>query len=66
MPRFSSDLEPWAKVIIDGDQSLVGTVTCYQFRPTSDGGINQMVEVAYIHNGAAQCVWIERPRLERK
>ena len=66
MTDFKSDLSPWDKVTIDGDNSLVGIVTSFQFRPTSDGGLNPTVGVSYVHNGTPQEAWIERIRLQKK
>ena len=66
--NFSSDLSPRQKVMIDGDRSLVGVVTSYQFRPVVVGktidGAYVVIEVSYLHNGEAKTAWIERDRLQ--
>jgi hypothetical protein len=66
--NFSSDLSPRQKVMIDGDRSLVGVVTSYQFRPVVVGktidGAYVVIEVSYLHNGEAKTDWIERDRLQ--
>jgi hypothetical protein len=49
-------------VIIDGDDSLRGRITGFQFR---DSRSNPLVAVSYVHNGAAYEVWIEEWRLSR-
>lgn len=46
------------QVLIDGDKSLVGTVTAFSWR-----GGDVQVEVSWIHNGAAQAAWIQEWRL---
>lgn len=48
------------KVIIDGDTSIKGVVTGFQFRLTRA----PVVEVSYFHNGEAKAVWIEEWRLD--
>lgn len=63
--RFGSDFEPWQKVHLDDDASLVATVTAFSFRPSSDGGTNCLVEVSYAHNGEAKVAWIEPRRLSK-
>lgn len=65
MSTFQSIFEPFDRVIIDEDRSMVGVVTCFQFRPTSDGGTNQVIEVSYVHNGDVKVAWIEMTRLTR-
>jgi hypothetical protein len=62
---FQTDFEPLDKVCIDGDEHLIGLVTSFQFRPTSDGGYNETVEVSYVHNGDCKSAWIERNRLKK-
>jgi hypothetical protein len=47
------------------DQSIIATVTAFQFRPGSRGGMNAMVKVVYMHNGANNSAWIEETRLTR-
>lgn len=61
----SADVAPWSRVTIDGDPTLIGVVTSYQCRPTTDGGWHLMVEVSYVHNGEAKAAWIEHSRLGR-
>lgn len=65
MSSLHSDLCFWEKVVIDGDRSLVGTVTALQFRPTYTDSVTLLVEVAYVHNGDAKVAWIEPKRLSR-
>lgn len=65
MSRFSCEFEPWQKVHLGDDTSLVAVVTAYSFRPTSDGGVNCLVEVSYAHNGEAKVAWIEPRRLSK-
>jgi hypothetical protein len=52
-------------VMIDGDRSLIGVVTSFQFRPGTRGGMNAMVEVSFVHNGDSRAAWIEETRLTR-
>jgi hypothetical protein len=49
------------RVIIDGDDSLVGRVTGFFFR-----GPVTLIEVSWIHNGDARFQNIEEWRLEKK
>lgn len=58
-----SRFKPLQRVAIDGDRTLVGVVTSFQFRPGSGGGYNAMVEVSYVHNGDTKSVWVEETRL---
>jgi hypothetical protein len=64
---FVSQFAPRDRAVIDGDESLIGTVTAFQFRPSSDrSGNNVMVEVSYVHNGEAKVAWVEEDRLTKK
>lgn len=49
------------RVSIDGDLSLIGCVTSFQFR--ASGYIS--VEVSYVHNGDSKAAWIEDWRLTK-
>lgn len=44
---------------MDGDSSIKGTVTGFQFRTTRD----PIVEVSWFHNGDAKTGWFEEWRL---
>lgn len=46
------------KVIIDGDVSLVGTITAFKFRKSF-----LLCEVSYFNNGKSECAEIEDWRL---
>ncbi len=46
------------RVVIDGDQSLVGCVTAFMWRPAG-----RLVEVSWVHNGALNTEWIDEFRL---
>lgn len=48
------------KVIIDGDKSIVATVTATCIR-----GKNTTHEVSYFHNGTKTDMWIEDWRLDK-
>lgn len=61
--KFESKFNKDDKVIIDGDQSLQGTVTSFQFRPVTDEISHATIEVSYVHNGSASSAWIEERRL---
>lgn len=59
MRAFTSDFDIRDRVVIDGDTSLIGTITAVQFRLTRE----PVYEVSFIHNGQAQSPWIEGWRL---
>lgn len=48
------------KVLIDGDRSIVGTITAVMVRGM---GLNVCYEVSYIHCGSSYSVWIESWRI---
>jgi hypothetical protein len=47
------------RVWLDGDESIIGIVTAFQFRETR----NPIVEVSWMHNGDAKAAWFEEWRL---
>lgn len=49
------------RVHIDGDTSMTGVITAFQFRETR----LPIYEVSYIHNGGAQAPWVEEWRLTK-
>lgn len=56
---FESKWKYRDRVIIDGDTSIIGVVTGFQFR------IGYLiVEVSWVHDGAAQTAWLEEWRLQ--
>jgi hypothetical protein len=57
---FQSPIPLTGKVHIDGDTSLVGTVTAITFRHPAN---RPMYEVSWIANGVAQTASIEEYRL---
>lgn len=58
MNTLTSRFQAGSKVMIDGDQALVATVTAHLFR----GGVVQC-ECCWFVNGAHQAVWIDEWRL---
>lgn len=60
MAQFQSDIGITTKVIIDGDKSIVGTITAVIFR---QAGVSY--EVSYIHNGQSYSPYIEAWRVTR-
>jgi hypothetical protein len=48
------------RVTIDGDASLVGTVSGFLWRKPR----GMLVEIAWIHSGSSHEVWIDEWRLE--
>ena len=59
MMEVKFPFELGAKVHIDGDASIVGTLTAVTFR---DAGFMQY-EVCWLHNGDAKSAFIDLPRL---
>ena len=49
------------RVYLDGDQSIIGMVTGFQFR----GDREPIVEVSWVHNGDAKIAWFEEWRLKK-
>jgi hypothetical protein len=60
---FNSSFSPRDRVIVDGDPSLIGIVTSFQFRPSTRGDWNETIEISYTHNGALMVAWVEADRL---
>jgi len=46
-------------VHLDGDTSITGVVTGFQFR----GARDPIIEVSWVHNGDAKAAWFEEWRL---
>lgn len=72
MSDWTSKFEPFDRVTIDRDASLVGTVTAFNFRPNprdderGDGrSCVHLVEVSYVHNGDLKSGWVEETRLTK-
>jgi len=57
---FESKFRRGDRVVLDGDRSLIMTVTAHTFREHFE-----TVECSYVHNGDSKCAWIEEWRLER-
>lgn len=58
--RLTSRFELNQHVMIDGDRSMVGVVTGFQFRGFTTPFT---VEVSYFHSGEQKTPWIEEWRL---
>lgn len=61
MVSYEAQFAIGERVIIDGDSSLVGTVTAAFFR-----GPAVLIEVSWVINGDAKSASIEEFRLQRK
>lgn len=59
--KFASIWSFRDRVLIDGDTSIVGLVTAFQFR--GDRG-EPIVEVSWVHNGDVKTAWFEEWRLK--
>ncbi|RAI42648.1 hypothetical protein [Rhodoplanes roseus] len=57
--QFESRFALFQRVTIDGDVSIVGTVTALCFRGTRQ----TVAEVSWFHNGDAKTGWFEEERL---
>lgn len=57
--QFESRFKFDDRVTIDGDDSIVGTITGFCFRTTR----SPTAEVSWFHNGDAKTGWIEESRL---
>lgn len=60
MASFNSAIDVEAKVLIDGDKSIVATVTAVIFRKLSTS-----YEVSYLHNGSLYSPTVEDWRITR-
>lgn len=58
--RFESPFDMGQRVVVDGDDSLVGTITAFTFR----FGDYYVVEVSYVHNGDSKHTDVEPWRLK--
>lgn len=57
--QFDSSFALGQLVAIDGDDSIVGTITGFTFRTTRA----PLIEVSWFHNGELKTGWIEESRL---
>ena len=57
--KFESKFALRDRVLIDGDDSLRGTVTGFRFHDVCGA----LIEVAWVHNGDHRTAWVEEWRV---